>query len=117
MAPFTRLVVAPWPVLDLGKGLRFGKGRRNSHVVSMSKLEAVVHAHRSRENQVHRPIRIGDALWVRGKSVDPSKWESVIDSPFRTPCRSFAPISPGQELEADRGVRPFATMIRGTIAC
>jgi hypothetical protein len=48
-------------------------------VVATSKLESVVRAHRSREKQVHRPIRIGDAFWVRGRSVDPSKWESVID--------------------------------------
>ncbi len=74
-----RLVAAPWPVLDRGKRLRFGKGRRSSGVVPISKLESVVHAHRSRQNQVHRPIRIGDAFWVRGKSEDPSKWESVID--------------------------------------
>ena len=74
-----RLVAAPWPVLDRGKRLRFGSGRRNRYVVPLRKLEDVVDAHRSRSNQVQRPIRIGDAFLVRGKSGEPAKWESVID--------------------------------------
>lgn len=74
-----RLVGAPWPVLDRGRRVRFGKGRRTKQVVLVDRLESAVGAHRDRQRQLHRPIRIGDAFWVRGYSADPSKWETVID--------------------------------------
>lgn len=75
-----RLVGAPWPRLDRGGRLRFGKGRHHSRKsVSLEKLQEVVDAHRSRSGQLLRPIRIGDAFLVRGVSGDPSKWDAAID--------------------------------------
>jgi hypothetical protein len=73
------LVVAPWPTQDAGGRLRFPTASAPRRSFRRSSLERALADHRGRGRQLQRPLRVGDAFWVRGYSARSLSWESAID--------------------------------------
>ena len=104
-----RLAVALWPEVDAGGRLRFGIEESRDFAYDRPGLQSELDARREREHQLQRPLRVGDALFIRGFDADdPSRWQRVVDITMagrgaakRAGLRAVAQaVEPGPEARA-----------------
>jgi hypothetical protein len=74
-----RLVVAAWPRLDREGRLHFDDLGRRLGPYAPETLQALIDRHRAQQEQVQRPLRVGDAFLVRGDAHRLRGWEYVLD--------------------------------------
>ncbi|HEY7679890.1 MAG TPA: hypothetical protein VIC04_05170 [Terriglobia bacterium] len=78
-----RLSVASWPKLDQAGRLKFER-HFQPVFVEESELLAVINRHRRESGDLERPLRVGDAFFVRaagsrGPGKNPEQWEQIFD--------------------------------------
>jgi hypothetical protein len=80
------LAIAPWPRLDRLGRLSFGERTIGQARVSIDpgKLQAMINVSRSKKvasdtDVSSRPLRIGDAFFVRSLIADPLSWRRLVD--------------------------------------
>ena len=72
-----RLAVTSWPEVDGAGRLHFGQGSE-PFGFDLSALQGEVDGHRKEEEQLPRPLRIGDVFFIRGFG-ELGTWERVLD--------------------------------------
>ena len=72
------LTFCRWPHVDAAGRLWFPDDI-GTMLLAGDVLQASIDAHRARHRQTLRPLRIGDAFWVRGFAPDPQSWVDLVD--------------------------------------
>lgn len=73
-----RFTYCTWPSIDAEGRLRFPEDIRTTQLAS-DEARGLVDEHRQRHGQMARPLRLGDAFWVRRFDPDGRLWRDLID--------------------------------------
>jgi hypothetical protein len=75
-----RLAVALWPQVDVAERLRFGTEESQDFAYERRRLQSELDRRRESEDQLPRPLRVGDVFFVRGfDEGDPTVWQRIVD--------------------------------------